>query len=328
MPCLLLSLMALLPGIPPQPATPANCWLRDLASPDGNSVFLLCEQGGLFRSRDLRRWEAIRIPARERVRALHFLDESHGVVVGDSGLVMVTTDGGMTWRAQHSGTRENLTSVYGIGTKIWAGGFGGVILHSPDGGLNWRTQPTFASTPIESVYFLDGNRGWAAGWAGLLLRTTDGGESWQHVSPPGVGETLNCVRFRDPRNGWAVGMFGAILRTRDGGATWQEQPAVPNRWLTSIAFGRDGAVWIAAEYSLLRSDDGGETWREVTVEMPASITHVLATPDSVVAAGPGFVLTRSGNESAWLRLDIDEIARRAGSLAQQPATVNSLGGRS
>jgi len=319
-------LLALIAGMRPQAASPGSCWLRDAASTDSGVVFLLCEQGSLFKSRDLMEWEAVRIPASDRLRAIHFLDERHGIVVGDSGLLMVTSDGGKNWEKRPSGTRESLTTVHGAGRKVWAGGHGGVILHSDDAGLTWQLQPAFTTGTIESVYFLDENRGWAVGWAGLLLRTTDGGRFWDSVRLPGVWETLSCVRFRDARNGWAVGMFGAMLRTRDGGSTWQRLDAPVKSWLTSIAFVPGGTAWIAADYQLLRSDDDGETWREVAVEMPAAVIRLLATRNAVLAAGPGFVAAHSGSQSAWGRLDIEEIMRRAARLAPQ-AAVSAAGGR-
>ncbi len=320
-------LLALISGMPPRDA-PNDCWLRDAASTNSGVVFLLCEQGGLFKSKDLSEWETIRIPAPDRVRAVHFLDESHGVVAGDSGLLMITSDGGKTWDKRPSGTRESLATVHGAGRKVWAGGQGGVILHSDDGGLTWQSQRTFTTRTIESVYFLDGNRGWAAGWSGLLLRTTDGGNFWQQINVPGLWEPLSAIRFRDPQNGWAVGMNGVVLRTRDGGATWQRQPVPTRSWLTSLDFGPNGTIWVAAEYQLLRSDDGGETWQVLPHDGAMAVTRVVPTRDSVLGIGPGFLITRSRGERSWLRTDLDELVRFARLPSREKSAVQTAGGPS
>jgi photosystem II stability/assembly factor-like uncharacterized protein len=321
-------LLALVSGMLPQAVTPNDCWLRDAASVNNGTVFLLCEQGGLLKSKDLREWEAVRIPAPGRVRAVYFLDESRGIVAGDEGLLMITADGGRTWERRPSGTRESLTAIHGAGRKVWAGGYGGVILHSDDAGLTWQFQPTFTTGAIESVYFLDENRGWAAGWSGLFLRTTDGGNSWQQVNVPGLWETLSAIRFRDAQNGWAVGMYGVVLRTRDGGATWQRQPAVTRSWLTSLDFTADGTAWVAAEYHLLRSDDRGETWQVLPHDGATVVTRVIATGDSVLAVGPGFLLTRSGNQSSWRMTQLDELVQPGGLPLREKAGAPSSGGSS
>jgi photosystem II stability/assembly factor-like uncharacterized protein len=317
--------LALISGMMQQAPTP-NCWIRDAVSTDSGVVFLLCEQGSLFKSKDLSEWEVLRIPAPNRVRAVHFLDANHGAVAGDSGLLMITSDGGKTWERRPSGTQESLTTIHGVGAKLWAAGHGGVILHSEDGGLTWQSQPTFMAGTIESVYFLDEKCGWAVGWSGLLLQTADGGNFWRQIKVPGVWETLSAVRFRDARNGWVIGMYGVMLRTRDGGATWQRQPVATRSWLTSMDFGRDGTAWVAAEYDLLRSVDGGETWQVLAHGGAMAVTRVLATPGSVLAVGPGLLLTRSANQSSWRVTGLDELIHPSRLPLWEKAGVPNSGG--
>jgi photosystem II stability/assembly factor-like uncharacterized protein len=306
-----------------------GCFPQGATTPDGSTIYLLCEDGIALRRADTGVWETIRVPASRRLRAFHFVTPDRGFVTGDSGLVVETIDGGKTWRAVDLDTHENLTAVEGVGDKVWVAGFGGVVFHSADGGKTWRPQRTFVTQPIEGLCFIDENRGWAAGWSGLLLRTTDGGNSWQQINVPGLWETLSAIRFRDPQNGWAVGMYGVLLRTHDGGATWQRQPVPTKSWLTSLDFSPDGSAWIAAEYHLLRSDDGGDTWQAVPHDSAMAVTRVVATRDSVFAFGPGSMLARSGGESAWLRTNLDELVQRAGSSmpSQDKAAVQTSGER-
>lgn len=287
----------------------AGCWLVGATAPDESTTYLLCESGLVLVSRNSGRWDVIRVPAAGRSRAIQFVDSNRGYVAGDSGLVVTTADGGATWNRLDTGIREDLTDVQAVGRNLWAAGLSGTILHSADAGRSWQRQPTFTTRTIESIHFIDESRGWAAGWSGLLLRTTDGGGSWQQVDGPDVRDTLSSIHFRDARNGWAVGMSGAILRSRDGGATWQRQPAPVNAWLTSVDFSLDGTGWIAAEYTLLRSDDGGETWHAVPLETDMAVTRVRATHKSVLAVGPGSLLTHS-SEDKLLRIDAHEILRQ------------------
>lgn len=284
-----------------------GCWLRDATTPDRSTIYLLCENGIVLKSGDAGSWETVRVPAEGRLRAIHFADSRRGFVAGDSGALLATQDGGKSWNRIDTGEREHFTDVRSLGAEVWVAGYKGTIMHSRDWGQSWQRQSTFASDPIESIYFASPTHGWAVGWWGLILRTTDGGTTWQQVRVPGVWETLSSVYFQDSRNGWAVGMYGLVLRSRDGGATWERQPAPVKGWLNSIVFAPDGTGWIAAEYDLLRSDDGGESWNVVPLETSMAVTRLVATRDSLLALGPGVALARSRDGNAWLKLEVDQL---------------------
>jgi photosystem II stability/assembly factor-like uncharacterized protein len=303
-----------------------ECFPQGATTPDRSTIYLLCENGIVLRRGETGDWETIRIPLASRLRAVHFVTPDRGFVTGDSGFAAETADGGKTWRRMAVDTRENLTAVQAIGDRIWIAGFGGVVFHSADDGKTWQPQRTFVTRPIEGLYFVDESRGWAVGWSGLLLRTTDGGNSWQQVNVPGLWETLSAIRFRDHQNGWAVGMNGVMLRTRDGGASWQRQPVATRSWLTSLDFGPDGTAWVAAEYQLLRSDDAGETWQVLPHDSAMAVTRVVATRDLVLGLGPGFLLTRSRDESSWLRTNLDDLVRPARPPSREKAGVPTSGG--
>jgi photosystem II stability/assembly factor-like uncharacterized protein len=90
----------------------------------------------------------------------------------------------------------------------WAVGNLGTILHSTDGGETWVRQTSGTDACLQSVYFIDHERGFAAGGnaqgVGVLLTTADGGETWEKVSNPHAG-WLYDVWFDDARKGWLAG---------------------------------------------------------------------------------------------------------------------------
>lgn len=123
--------------------------------------------------------------------SVYFIDSNTGWAVGffdgtgapATGVILKTTDGGLNWVSQNSGTDRLLTSVYFIDSNTgyavggdWVPGAIGVILKTTDGGTNWISQDTYRM--LTSVYFTDSNNGWAVGANGTILHTTNGGVSF------------------------------------------------------------------------------------------------------------------------------------------------------
>ena len=51
----------------------------------------------------------------------------------------------------------------------WVVGVTGTILKTTDGGLSWTTQITPTLSALEEVYFRDNSTGWAVGMSGWIL---------------------------------------------------------------------------------------------------------------------------------------------------------------
>lgn len=164
--------------------------------------------------------------------AVQFADTLHGCVVGSSGLVMLSDDGGETWRKVFlgRGPGDDLFDVQRLDTRLgWAAG-PACVLKTVDGGQTWgallyNTSQNGYLSP-NAVCFTDAERGWLACRVGQLMRSIDGGISWTRVQlPPRTGNppTLWDVTFNGEANGWAVGEQGTIYHTHDAGATWEKQ---------------------------------------------------------------------------------------------------------
>ena len=103
-----------------------------------------------------------------------FTDANTGTVVGQSGTILRTTDGGVTWVAQTSGTTAWLIGVsFTDANNGTAVGTFGTIVRTTDGGATWVAQTSGTRNWLIGVSFTDANTGTAVGFEGTILRTTD-----------------------------------------------------------------------------------------------------------------------------------------------------------
>jgi photosystem II stability/assembly factor-like uncharacterized protein len=62
-------------------------------------------------------------------------------VVGTSGTILYTADGGNKWLPRTSGVNATLTQVRFTDARTgWVIGLDGMILHTDDGGMTWSGQ--------------------------------------------------------------------------------------------------------------------------------------------------------------------------------------------
>jgi photosystem II stability/assembly factor-like uncharacterized protein len=98
--------------------------------------------------------------------------------VGADGLIVATTDGGVTWARQEAGTSKDLLSVCFLDAEHgWAAGTG-VILRTSDGGRHWAVRQSETVVDLHHITFVDTHQGWASGDGGTIVATSDGGRTW------------------------------------------------------------------------------------------------------------------------------------------------------
>ncbi|MBI5699723.1 hypothetical protein HZC35_05380 [Candidatus Saganbacteria bacterium] len=126
-------------------------------------------------------------------------------VVGEGGHISKSTDGGVLFSDQTSGTANTLYDVFFYNNNTgWAVGDGGTILSTTNGGTNWTAQTSGVTALLTGVQFVSATTGFAVGAGGTILSTTNGGSTWT-AETSGTTANLYRVYFYDAYNGWAVG---------------------------------------------------------------------------------------------------------------------------
>lgn len=102
----------------------------------------------------------------------------------------------------------------------WVVGSTGEITSTRDGGHTWNDLSIATPHHLRDVFFHDDNNGFVVGDWGVFFRTSDGGNTWTPVSHPAGTTRLSVVAFTSASVGWAGGDDGTVLYTGDGGAVW------------------------------------------------------------------------------------------------------------
>ena len=192
-----------------------------------------------------------------------FVDNQQGWVVGASGTILHTTDGGGNWSSQTSGTTSMITGLFFLDANAgWATMSQGDILHTTNGGNSWNIQTTPTTESLEAIYFTDGNNGWAVGACGTLLSTTNGGANWAlHANHGLIEASLTAIDLSD-QIGLITASNASMLRTTDGGQNWSV--INPGHSIGFLDMARQGSKVIAVGKTVWQSEDAGENWTQVT----------------------------------------------------------------
>lgn len=156
------------------------------------------------------------------LRAVAFSPEQKGYIVGDSGIVLTSTNKGTTWARQSVGGNISLRAVAVISSdKIIAVGLDGAMWQTTNKGTSWQSiAPAGLHTNLNTISFIDAQNGVVAGDDGLVLQTTDQGATWVRVGVNSFAALLgvSCMQTPDGPNRVAVGEGGAMVQSLFGGS--------------------------------------------------------------------------------------------------------------
>ncbi|HMM77430.1 MAG TPA: YCF48-related protein [Gammaproteobacteria bacterium] len=257
--------------------------------------------------------------------------------------------------------RSPLVGITRAGERLVTVGQRGHILLSRDGGVSWRQSSVPVSSDLNAVQFVDDKKGWAVGHDGVVLSTEDGGETWKVVldgrtvgpllveyyeklaleperreaflkeaklfEEQGPDKPFMDVYFESTTEGFVIGTFNLILKTSDGGRTWvpwldrTENPRILNFHAIREV---EGDVYIAGEQgTVLKLDRSSQRFVKLQTPYEGSYFGVVGKPGYVVVFGMrGHVYVSSDRGNHWKKLETNlEIGITGGMLADDGRIV-------
>lgn len=204
------------------------------------------------------------LPQGNTLNDIYLFDSMKVIVIGGSGTILMSSDGGESWEVQHgvANLSKTLYKVFFVNEITgYVVGEAGTLLKTENAGANWRLIQTITNYDLIGIYFINENIGWVVGDYGTIIKTVDGGRSWKSQSKSTFGY-YSTVFFVNEYTGWIAGYNNSILKTIDGGATWIPQQ-VPTSYVTfnCIYFLNENIGYVCgANGTILKTEDGGSKW--------------------------------------------------------------------
>lgn len=225
--------------------------------------------------------------------------------VGLRGLIVLSDDGGNTWRQAQVPVQSDLTAVtFPTRTRGWAVGHEGVILTTHDAGETWTKQfdGKMAATLLPEYYQKRINAGDAS-----MQRYLD------HVklNDKRASATLPylSVYFENDQTGYAVGSFGSIIATQDGGKTWEPwlHHIDNDQFLNLYDIQKIGStLYMTSERGIIwKLDKAKQSFISLSTGYRGSFFSIAGHGDTLLAVGLGGTAFRSTNSGAtWQNINL------------------------
>lgn len=272
----------------------------------GKAAFLMLAAGLSGLALNAQTWGTQSSSITDDMNGISFRSGSdEGMAVADGGRILKTTDGGLTWSIQNSGTVLNLNAVLMLTLdSAYTVGDSGTVLITANGGSTWNSVSSGTTEQFNDIYLI-GNKGFIVGNNGAIFKV-DGTTITSVTS--GVTADLSGVYMVDPSTAFVSGgafLNSTILVTFNNGAVWTQLTSGSLNGLNDIWFINDSTGFAVGDVgTILKTTDHGSNW---ATQVTGSSTNMNAvcfiTADSgYVVGGGGLVMRTINGGSTWTTL--------------------------
>ncbi|WP_367253586.1 WD40/YVTN/BNR-like repeat-containing protein [Pseudomonas sp. stari2] len=276
----------------------------------GSRLVAVGDRGHILYSDDQgKSWTQAKVPSRQLLTAVYFVDDKHGWAVGHDAQILASEDGGQTWTKQFEDLKREspLLDLWfkDLNNGLAVGAYG-ALFETTDGGKHWQdvsdrldNQDQFHLNAIAAVkdagLFIVGEQG-------AMFRSADWGQTWEKIDGPYQGSLFGVIGTAQPSTLLAYGLRGNLYRSTDFGSTWQQVELKAARG--ALEFGLSGAtrlddgsiIIVGNGGTVISSSDNGETFSVFNRPDRISLSSVTAAGNgNLILSGQGGVHTTTPN---------------------------------
>ncbi len=261
-----------------------------------------------------------------RFRRIQFINPTHGWIVGSSGTLINTTDGGKKWISRELPTRNEFIDVSFVNENYgWVLDRAGKVFYTTNGGTSWDNRnidPNYKKDFV-SIEFDDINNGRILAEDAFYL-SNNGGLSWRKSDLSEYGMRLRASSFVNDfgiivatDNGYDRSTNSILLYTTDYGRTWSKLTEAPQSDYVKLF--KDNTFLLGrASYSL------GLMKYNLKVKTMMSDPLLLVPPDNAKKIEPQTKLECRSYDNVYYEFMVSTDADFQDLLLNEISTTNSI----
>ncbi|MCL6259177.1 YCF48-related protein [Aquiflexum sp. TKW24L] len=285
--------------------------LNDIYFSSGKTGFSVGQSGLILKTADAgTTWTTVTSGTERNLTAMSFnrSNPNLGVILGENGTVLRTTNGGITFDGINI---SNIETYFGASFRktsnvIFAVGTNGTIISSVNSGANWTVRQTGLDVNYKATQFRTATLGYIVGERGLFLVTSNGGTTLTNRSRP-VSGTFHDLAFTTNAFGYIVGDNGVALRTGNSGANWTSlNPPIDNTIYGLHFFANASGYAVGENGFMARTIDSGVNWEKISVSGTSETLRELIFFDNLagVVIGQNGFLARTEDGVQWQKVTV------------------------
>jgi len=253
------------------------------------------------------------------LRDVYFLNANKGFIAGSSGTLLLTEDGGKSWKPQKTFTEDTIKQVYFSDENtgwlfcqknIYNRGADApsYLLKTIDGGASWeKTNLTSGRERIAKIFSNKNGLMMAVGESGVLFVLQDDGKSWKKTALA-TQYLLLDGGFTDEFRAVIVGAGGSVFFTEDAGASWNKafvSGDVKTKFNRVFFVNKNSGWAVGTQGKIYQTFNGGKSWRAQTSGVAADLTDVffLNTAEGWAVGDGGAILHTTTAGNIWTAIN-------------------------
>ncbi|MDD5295725.1 MAG: YCF48-related protein [Rhodocyclaceae bacterium] len=270
----------------------AKSLLNGLAAA-GNRLVAVGQRGHIVFSDDRgASWQQATVPVSSDLTAVYFPTPRKGWAVGHDGVVLHSSDGGVSWVRQLDGPMAGKMMESWYVAAAARGALGAdreKLLEEVK-----RQTAQMMETPFLDVWFSDENTGYIVGAFNLIFCTADGGKSWEpwfHLTENPGRQHFYSVRGLGT-DVYIAGEQGLVLKLDPGTGRFRKLTTPYQGSWFGLALGKGFVLAFGLRGNAYRSIDGGKNWSRVDTGLQEGLTGATTLADGslVLVSQSGQVL--------------------------------------
>lgn len=233
-------------------------------------------------------WIQANVPVQTTITAVNFIDDKVAWAVGHQGVILKTTDAGLSWIKVFDGLQ--LTGLLKTSLEqqivILTAQFELAETAFDNGSIDEDALDELEMQLDDAIYKLE-----------------------DLTANAGIEISFFDVLFTTPDYGLVIGAYGSMLETKDGGNRWQyigfQVPNPEGFHLNALTTDANDNIYVVGEAGLgMTTSDLGNSWRALDIDYMGSLFGIESNGASLYSYGlRGNMFASQDQGETWLHLD-------------------------